>query len=260
MITPLLPPDVRLETRDGRPCLISARFDDVYFSTKSGLDETDQVFINGNRLLERMPAMERLVVAETGFGTGLNFLGLLRHWQALGEDAPRLHYISTELAPLDPDTIAAMGEGFPELSALIPSLLGILPPRWPGRHRRHLFGGKVVVDFLYGDSLEMLTAASFEADAWFLDGFTPWRNPAMWQDELFKEMHRLSAPGATLASFTGSGAVRQGLEDAGFEVRKVSGEPFKLHRIIGRVSAPSPSIPKLNQNIRNDFQDTVIIG
>ena len=261
-LTQLETPDVYIEERDGRPCLVSATYGDIYYSTKNGLDETELVFIDGNDLIARMRAQNRIVVAETGFGTGLNFLALLRHWAELwaelGADAPQLYFTTCELAPLDAKLIKEMLHHFPALREFIPMLLSILPPAWPGRHRRHLFGGKVVVDFLYGDSLEMIKASDFKADAWFLDGFTPSRNPAMWQDELFLEIARCSAPDATIASFTAAGDVKRGLTAAGFAIERKSAEPHKWHRIIGkRVKGASA---KFNNNINYTAQRIVIVG
>ncbi|HCV62660.1 MAG TPA: bifunctional tRNA (5-methylaminomethyl-2-thiouridine)(34)-methyltransferase MnmD/FAD-dependent 5-carboxymethylaminomethyl-2-thiouridine(34) oxidoreductase MnmC, partial [Alphaproteobacteria bacterium] len=79
------------------------------------------------------------------------------------------------------------------------------PPRWPGRHRRLLMGGRVTLDLLYGDSTQRLRESMFKADAWYLDGFSPARNPAMWQDDLYALMAERSSPGATLGSFTAAG-------------------------------------------------------
>ena len=69
-------PNAQIDWDDqGRP--LSRVFDDVYFSDKSGLEETRYVFIEQNALRERfaaLPAHGQLVIGETGFGTGLNFL------------------------------------------------------------------------------------------------------------------------------------------------------------------------------------------
>ena len=256
--TQLHSPTTRLDVCDGCLSLFNTGFDDVYFSTKNGVDESTLVFIEGNDLTARMMAEDRVVVAETGFGTGLNLLVLLKHWRALGDNAPWLHYITTELAPLDSVLIAKILNSFPELDGIVPHVLEALPPRYPGRHRRHLFSGKVVVDFLYGDSLEMLTESRFKADAWFLDGFAPARNPAMWQDALYQEIARCSAAEAGLASFTAVGDVRRGLMAAGFDIKRQSAEPHKWHRITGNYRKTA------NKNLRKQVnlasQDIVIIG
>lgn len=237
MMTPfspqLLKPDVELEHNPLR--LVSRDFGDIYFSVEDGLAETDLVFIDGNDLISRMKTSKHLVVAETGFGTGLNFLALLRHWKRLGEDAPHLHFISTEIAPLPNDLIRTVLSAIPEIAEDVEMLVKALPPHWPGRHRRHFFDGKVTLDLYYGDSVTMLSRSQFMADAWFLDGFAPAKNPEMWQRALFTEIANHSHDATTLASFTAAGDVRRGLSEAGFEVERVEGFGHKRHRIVGKM-------------------------
>ena len=267
MITPLLDPDITIETRDGRPCLVSGRFGDLYFAAQDGLAETQLVFLSGNDLPHRLHQSSIFTVAETGFGTGLNFLALLQAWHSLGEDAPVLHYITTELAPLDANVISQVLSPYKELSGLVDDLIAIMPPKWPGRHRRHLYEGRVVIDFLYGDSLEMITASSFKADAWFLDGFAPSRNPDMWQNPLFEAIADHSSPSASLASFTAAGHVRRGLEAAGFAITRHDGYGHKRHRITGQMTEgltgqiqQTPKGFKTPQSPKKPSQKIVIIG
>ena len=265
MLTSLLDPDISIEDRGGRPCLVSRRFGDLYFAAQDGLAETELVFLSGNDLPQRMQNKAHFTVAETGFGTGLNFLALLKHWQGLENDpdqfSPVLHYITTEIAPLDGAVIKEVLSPYQDLSELIETMVAVLPPRWPGRHRRHLFGGRVVIDFLYGDSLEMINDAVFKADAWFLDGFAPSQNPDMWQDRLFEAIASHSAPNATMASFTAAGYVRRGLEAAGFEVERHQGFGHKRHRISGRITTQIKTTPEEQVNpISPDRQKVVIIG
>ncbi len=261
MLNPLLDPDISIEDRDGRPCLVSGRFGDLYFAAQDGLAETELVFLSGNDLPQRMQNKTHFTVAETGFGTGLNFLALLKHWQGMENDpdqsAPVLHYITTEIAPLDAHIIKQVLSPYQDLSELIDAMVAILPPRWPGRHRRHLFSGRVVIDFLYGDSFEMINDAVFKADAWFLDGFAPSQNPDMWQKGLFDAIASHSAPNATMASFTAAGHVRRGLQAAGFEVERHQGFGHKRHRTTGRIK----TIPQKQVNpISPNHQKVVIIG
>ena len=265
MLTLLLDPEISIEDRDGRPCLVSGRFGDLYFAAQDGLAETELVFLSGNDLPQRMRDKTHFTIAETGFGTGLNFLALLKHWQEIENNpdqfAPVLHYITTEIAPLDANVIKEVLSPYQDLAELIEAMVAIMPPRWPGRHRRHLFGGRVVIDFIYGDSLAMINDAVFKADAWFLDGFAPSQNPDMWQDPLFEAIASHSAPNATLASFTAAGHVRRGLEAAGFEVERHQGFGHKRHRITGRIKGQIKATTEEQVNpISPDRQKVVIIG
>ena len=233
MIDPLLEPDCDLTEKDGTLALRSRRFDDIYYSGADGLAETRLVFLDGNNISERLRKCRHFTIAETGFGTGLNFLAMLAEIKAMGLGAPYLHFISTEIAPLNAQMIDTVLAPWPELAEFRSALINDLPPRWPGRHRRHFLDGRVTLDLLYGDSMAMLAECSFKADAWFLDGFTPSRNPLMWDDTLFQLMATRTMPGGSLASFTAAGNVRRGLEKAGFTVTRHPGFSGKRHRITG---------------------------
>ena len=258
MIEQLLPPDCRIEDRNGTPVLVSQRFDDIYFSADDGLAETQLVFLEGNNLKERMAGRSHFTIAETGFGTGLNFIATLELMQNLGDKAPGLHYIATEIAPLEGEMMRTALSAYPELAGLSEALLDALPPRWPGRHRRLLMGGRVTLDLLYGDSTQRLRESMFKADAWYLDGFSPARNPAMWQDDLYALMAERSSPGATLGSFTAAGNVRRGLEQAGFSITRHDGFGRKRHRITGQIGTAEPEASLAEQS--GQPQDVVIIG
>lgn len=223
--------------------LVSRRFGDIYFSISDGLAETRHVFIEGNQLPERMPGRGHFTIAETGFGTGLNFLATLALLDQFGSSAPRLTYIATELAPLDGKMIRKSLSCFPELAKNCETLITHLPPRWPGRHRVVLNGGNVVLELLYGDSTAMIKKADFRADAWFLDGFAPALNPDMWAGDLFGLIASHTAEKGTLASFTAAGHVRRGLEEAGFRVHRLKGYGAKRHRIIAEYDGLPEEIP-----------------
>lgn len=232
-----------LDWEDGQPR--SRAFGDVYFSRDSGLDETRHVFLAGNRLPERFAALARdgrLTVAETGFGTGLNFLAA---WQLFAQTAPagaRLDFVSTEKYPLSHADLARALAAWPALSpyanALIAQYRGVVP----GYQRFVFDGGRVVLTLLVGDVLQTLPQLETRVDAWFLDGFSPAKNPEMWVQALFDAMAACSAPGASFATFTAAGFVRRGLSAAGFTVQKVPGFGSKREMSVGTLAhTPEPS-------------------
>lgn len=230
----------------GQP--LSRSYGDVYFSRANGLEETRHVFLAHNRIVERcqaLPAGGRLVIGETGFGTGLNFLCA---WQALAEHAPhdaRLHFISVEKFPLTQADLQRALALWPELTPYAEQLLAQYRAMHPGFQRLLLDGGRVVLTLMIGDVLECLPQLDAKVDAWFLDGFAPSKNPEMWTDTLFAELARLSAPGATLATFTSAGFVRRGLIAAGFAVVRVKGFGHKREMLAGpfqaqQIQRPAP--------------------
>lgn len=207
---------------------VSRRFADPYFSLADGLAETQHVFLAGNDL----PARFRpdLSVAELGFGTGLNLLTLWDAWDRAGIPG-RLQFTSFELAPLPPADIARALARFPELGARCAALLAALSA---GALRFDL--GPVAVEIITGDARESLPRWDGTADAWFLDGFAPARNPEMWEPGLLAEIARHSRPGATLATYTAAGHVRRALEAAGFAVARAPGYGRKRHMTRGRLA------------------------
>ncbi|WKE64166.1 bifunctional tRNA (5-methylaminomethyl-2-thiouridine)(34)-methyltransferase MnmD/FAD-dependent 5-carboxymethylaminomethyl-2-thiouridine(34) oxidoreductase MnmC [Gallaecimonas kandeliae] len=220
---------------------VAADFGDVYFSNASGLEESRHVFLKNNGLPERFAHHQgAFVIAETGFGTGLNFLAA---WQAFdahaGVDA-RLHFISTEKFPLTRADLAAALAAWPELAEFSAQLIKDYPPALPGCHRLLFCGGRVTLDLWLGDIAELLPAwhrpQGGLVDAWFLDGFAPAKNPQMWQQSLFDAMARLAKPGGSFATFTAAGFVRRGLLAAGFEARKVPGFGSKREMLAGRLT------------------------
>jgi tRNA 5-methylaminomethyl-2-thiouridine biosynthesis bifunctional protein len=206
---------------DGVP--FSERFDDVYFSAAGGLEETRHTFLLGNGLPQRWRYAEHFTIVEAGFGTGLNFLATWQAWSESARAGARLHYVSVEKHPLSPVDLGRIWASWPELATLARELIGVYPPPVPGFHRLHVDGGRVALTLLFGDATAMLERLDTRADAFFLDGFAPARNPDMWTDALFAELRRVAATGATLATYSVAGGVRRGLTNAGFRVEKRAG-------------------------------------
>ncbi|WP_215782064.1 bifunctional tRNA (5-methylaminomethyl-2-thiouridine)(34)-methyltransferase MnmD/FAD-dependent 5-carboxymethylaminomethyl-2-thiouridine(34) oxidoreductase MnmC [Paludibacterium sp. B53371] len=234
----------QLDWPEGLP--FSTAFGDVYFSRDSGLDETRHVFIDGNDLPQRFAALEDNLlfsIGETGFGTGLNFLCA---WQCFRRHAPagaRLAYVSVEKFPLSASDLRRALALWPELADEAGALCaqyGILPPGW---HRFLFDEGRISLTLIIGDATESLQQVDGSIDAWFLDGFSPAKNPQMWSDELFLTMANLSADRASFATFTSAGFVRRGLQAAGFAVEKVPGHGSKREMSRGVYQAGSSARP-----------------
>lgn len=233
-----------LDWQDGQP--VSKAFADVYFSRASGIEETRYVYLQHNQLDERWRALEQAVftIGETGFGTGLNFLCAWQRWRECAPTGKRLHFVSTEKYPLNPDELRQALAMWPELAPLSQLLLqqyDILSPGW----RRFSFDqGRVTLTLLIGDANDTLPLLHARVDAWFLDGFSPSLNPDLWQAAIFRQVARLSAPGATFATFTSAGEVRRGLEAVGFSVQRVQGYGNKRHMSCGQWNGAHQALPR----------------
>lgn len=227
---------------DGSP--VSARFDDIYFSTEDGLAETRHVFLNGNGLPDAWKDRPRFTICETGFGTGLNFLATWALWRDTRHPDQHLDFVSVEGFPLSGHELAQALARWPDLKELGDTLAAHYPTPHRGTHQIAL-PGNVTLTLLEDDALTALQGLEASVDAWFLDGFAPASNPDMWSEPLFAEMARLSAPGATLATFTVAGAVRRGLAAQGFEVAKAPGFGRKRDMLTGTLKErPETPLPK----------------
>lgn len=225
----------RLNWVDGAP--ESRDFGDVYFSRDNGLEETRYVFLGHNQLEDRFRAIGQgghFVIAESGFGTGLNFLAAWQCWRQANPAADSvLHFVSVERFPLTPEDLQRAHQLWPELAELAGELQAAYPELTAGVHRIVLEGGRVRLTLFFGDALDGWKELEFVADAWFLDGFAPSLNPELWVDEVVDAVSQHSHPGTTVATFTAVGRVRRALITAGFEMAKVPGYGRKREMLAG---------------------------
>lgn len=205
----------------------SVRFDDVYFSAEDGLGEAYHVFLAGNGLPGRF--RPEFQIAELGFGTGLNMLAALACWTRSGQSGA-LRYVGYEAYPLDAKEIrrALLPFGLlrPQAEAMVESLAG---------GRREFEIGPLKAEIVLGDARRTLPNWAGKADAWFLDGFSPARNPELWETGLLAEVAKHTAPGGTFATYTAAGDIRRSLADAGFNVLRSNGYGRKRHMSAGRL-------------------------
>ncbi|XYK81778.1 MAG: tRNA (5-methylaminomethyl-2-thiouridine)(34)-methyltransferase MnmD [Labrenzia sp.] len=237
------PPD--LEWLDGDVPRAEA-FGDTYFSKAGGLDETRHVFLSGNGLPERFEGRESFTIAEFGFGTGLNFLAAVQALERVA-NPPELTFISFELHPMTSEQLRRALAAFPDLTDWAEKLTAIWSPQ-PGWNILQLERVRLVLGV--GDARvliaelqnvpEVFKQAGVDAlkvDAWFLDGFSPAKNPELWDEALLEAAANLTAPDGTLATYTSAGWVRRNLQAAGFEIDKVKGYAGKREMVIGRKAA-----------------------
>ncbi|HXM82470.1 MAG TPA: bifunctional tRNA (5-methylaminomethyl-2-thiouridine)(34)-methyltransferase MnmD/FAD-dependent 5-carboxymethylaminomethyl-2-thiouridine(34) oxidoreductase MnmC [Burkholderiales bacterium] len=244
MPSPLLPARLAF-AGDGTP--YSREFDDVYHSAAGGPAQARHVFLAGNGLPARWAGRERFVVLETGFGYGLNFLAT---WQAWGRDPARcvkLHFVSVEKHPFTLQDLRTLHSRYPEFEREAAELHAAWPMLVPGAHRLELEGGRVVLTLFFAD-IKILRDLRLAADAIYLDGFSPARNPDMWSHALLRSVSRLAAPGATAATWSVAASVRSALEATGFAVEKAAGFGGKKEMLLARYirKANFASTPKRN--------------
>jgi tRNA 5-methylaminomethyl-2-thiouridine biosynthesis bifunctional protein len=232
--------DIRWQ--DGQP--FSQQFDDIYFSVDSGLAETQHVFLHHNQLAERWQSLsnQHFTIAETGFGTGLNFLCAWDLWRKTAPSDRRLHFVSCEKYPLNPEDMRKALKSWPALQTLSAELLKQYQHLSEGMHRLSFDNGRVLLTLMIGDAVATFSRLHAHVDAWFLDGFAPSKNPEMWQPALFAQLARLSKAETTFSTFTSAGIVRRGLIETGFTVKKTVGFGRKREMLCGRYLGTHPSI------------------
>lgn len=214
----------------------SEEFDDIYFAPEDGVAETRHVFLAGNGLPARWQGRDHFTIAETGFGTGLNFLCAWDLFEKTAGQEQALDYISFEKYPLSPADIKKALSGWQDLFGdKLARMLAAYPLRIPGFHKVRI-DERVSLTLIFDDVNEALPQLTVPrgVDCWFLDGFAPAKNPEMWSETLFSHMGTYSAAGATAATFTVAGMVKRGLAEAGFAIEKTPGYGRKREMLRGR--------------------------
>ena len=234
MAAPLIPARLRF-TQQGVP--YSEAFDDVYHSAAGAVGQARHVFLNGNHLIERWAGRERCVILETGFGAGINFLATWQAWRGDPRRPRRLHFVSIEKHPFAAADAKSIFASLPEIRSEAAELAAKWPTLVPGAQRIELDGGSVVLTLFFAD-VGVARDLRLAADAFYLDGFAPAKNPDMWTPALMRSLARLAAPGATAATWSVAATVRHALEETGFVVEKRAGFGEKKEMLVARYIKP----------------------
>ncbi len=229
-------------TASGAP--YSPRFGDRYRSELGGLEQARDVFLAGCGLPAAWKNQPQWRILETGFGLGLNFLVTWQAWKA-DPDRPRmLHFVSTEAFPASADDVHRSAQAHPDLVPFAAELHAQLWGLLPGFHRLSFEEGRVLLTLCIGDAKAMLKQQQFEADSVYLDGFSPQKNPDIWDIHTFKAVARCCRRGTRIATWTIARAVRDALAQAGFVVHKTPGIPPKRDNLQGEYNpAWEPKLP-----------------
>lgn len=243
-------------TRNAEGILFSPDYGDVYHTRAGAPGQARHVFLGGNDLPRRWQRRRHFTLLETGFGAGLNFLATWAAWRDDPLRARHLHFISIERHPFAATDLATIHRDWPEFAALSAMLLAQWPTLTPGWHRLHFADGQLTLDLLFGDAAELVPQLSATVDAYFLDGFAPARNPALWSDSLLAALSGHAAPGATLATWSVAGRVCAALNDAGWRLEKVPGFSGKREMLRG----DRPPMPSGAEATRTEASDAGATG
>ncbi len=206
---------------------VSVVFDDPYYSRADGLAEARHVFLDGNDLPARFSQAEGFHIAELGFGTGLNFLAAVASWRSVAPPGVSLRYTAFELYPMSATEIGRALKPWPELASDASALCA----QWPAPE---IALDRARLNLVTGDARDRVPLWPDAADAWFLDGFAPARNPELWEPDLMQTVYDHTVPGGTAATYSAAGAVRRALAAAGFSVAKRPGFGRKRDMTVAR--------------------------
>ena len=192
-------------------------FDDIYFNADDPIGQSEYVF---NSVFDEIwEKKSEFNVLEAGFGAGLNFLCAFKRFKNSNKF---LNFVSIEKTPITKDDLVKIYANFSELADVSGELLGAYPPLICGFHRLNL-APNVTLTLCFGDVAEVLDELSFNADAVFMDGFAPAKNEAMWSELVCAKIANLCALGASVCTYSASGALKRALQNSGFEVNLLKG-------------------------------------
>ncbi len=248
---------------DGTP--VATAFDDVYFSRSDGLEETRAVFFRACGLPDRWRDRKSFTIAELGFGTGLNFLALVDLW--LGSERRSdgwLDFLTVEKHPMAAEDARRSLARWPELKTYADQLLASWPEQTMSPQRVVFPQWRISLSIFIGDAADWFSSVDFKSDAWFLDGFAPAKNEAMWSEDILKGLGDHAKPGCLVGTYTVAGHVRRGLAAAGFEVSKQPGFGRKRERLEAiypddTLSDPQPDI-FLRDVPKRQFERVIVVG
>ncbi|RZL10820.1 MAG: FAD-dependent oxidoreductase [Rubrivivax sp.] len=230
------------------------------FSDTGGLAQARHVFLGGNGLPSRWQRRECFVVLETAFGLGHNFLATWDAWRQDPARCDRLVFVSVEKHPLRREDLARAHADSP-LPELAAQLIDAWPPLTPGLHGLSFEGGGVQLMLGLGDARDLLRELVLQADAFYLDGFSPSRNSELWDEWLLKSLSRHAILGSTAATWSVHPPMRRALSSLGFEVGLAPGFSNRPEMTVARFAPRHvPQRPAGREPLAPGARQAVVIG
>ncbi len=219
-----------LAWRNGVP--YSERFDDIYSSHSGSVEESRHVFLHLNNLPTRWVKAQSFKIGEIGFGIGTNFLTTVKEWLSTSNENSLLHFWSVEKHPLAKSDLQRVLINCQEIGDLVPLFIDRYPALIKGTTRIVFPEWRVILTLSFLEALDALKSCESEFDAWYLDGFSPNKNPDLWSKEIFSEINRLSHAATTLSTYSVASIVRENLAASGFSAKKVGGFGDKSESLV----------------------------
>ena len=249
----------KITVKINKKSIKSEEYNEFYFHSEDGIGESNYVFIDTNNLKKRFKSSNKFLIAELGFGSGLNFLNTWKLWLKVKKENARLNYVSFERQPLSKCQLNKILKKFKVLDKFSNLLISKLPLRTTGIHEIFFEKGNVNLILVY-DDFDYIKKLNFEADSWFLDGFSPSKNKSAWSLELMKQVFQNTKSNGTFSTFTSSSNVQKNLKSVGFEIFKKKGFKQKREMIYGFKPNSVNQFFYRTNNIKNQLEPVAIIG
>lgn len=237
----------------------SLDYDDIFHPAAGAREQAAHVFLAGNGLPRRWAGRPRFVVLETGFGLGHNFLSTWAAWRRDPQRCGRLVYVAIEKHPVSVGDLQRVHAASP-WPELVHEWLAAWPPATPDLHAVDLDQGRVMLRLAFGDIAYWLPQLMLQADAFYLDGFAPARNPAMWSADVLQRLRHLAARDATAATWSVARSVRDGLARAGFQVQRVEGFDTKREMLVARFAPTYDLRRPPGRSFGNGHREVAVVG
>ncbi|WP_072622384.1 tRNA (5-methylaminomethyl-2-thiouridine)(34)-methyltransferase MnmD [Spirulina major] len=200
-------------TRDGSATFFSAEFGELFHSEFGAAQEAEGKFVEPCELRRLAQTQDRIRLLDVCYGLGYNSAAALAAIWAVNPAC------GVDLVALDVDARPAQAAiAHHALAAYPPEIVAHLATLSTA-HR--VSTPQFTAQFHVGDArqtIQTVARSQYQADAIFLDPFSPPRCPQLWTVEFIAQVAQGLAPTGILATYSCAAAVRAALQAAGLHI------------------------------------------
>lgn len=240
-------------------------FDDVYFDSNDPVGERNSVYasaIDEFLLCENTSQNDTILIAESGFGFGLNFFTTAKYALQKGL---KIHYLACEREPILLQDLSEFYKKYTQFSEIFSYFNEHYEIIKNEILRLHFFNSQIILDLFFGDAFLWLDECDFRADIWYLDGFSPSKNPELFGSHFLAKVKEHCVKNAILRSYSCARVFKNSLKEQNFIFGKRAGQGKKREFLSAICSETSELKIPFNpwfERSKPDFQakNAIIIG
>jgi len=195
-------------TNDGSVTLHNDEYNEAYHSWGGALLESQQIYFEGCRVLEKVRCKNKISVLDIGFGLGYNA------FYTICEIRKNFRECFIKITSLEKDSSIL---NFNQEPDEIKPIAHDIKKNWKKTDDQYLYQTEnLEFRLLIGDARKSLQTILQKFDAVYLDPFSPQKNPELWTEDFFKLLHQRIEMDGFLATYSISTPVLVGLINAGF--------------------------------------------